>query len=155
DRQSKFPLGLYLEIFQNPTNQLTIEQVASPQYSAYFVASTSETPNFGLTTATVWARFRVRNESQRTSEWMLELALPQMSEMDLYLSDGTSYVVKRAGSLLPFAEREEQSDNLVFRLPLPSSVEQTIYMRYRTDAEMLLPLTLWSPQAFEQHNQRV
>jgi hypothetical protein len=62
---------LYLEILEDPTRQLTIEEVMSPDYESQFVASTEEVPHFGYTTSAIWVRFRVRNEARQTSQWLL------------------------------------------------------------------------------------
>ena len=49
DDAEKYPLGLHLEILEDPGGQLTIEEVTSPAYADQFVPSLDEAPNFGFT----------------------------------------------------------------------------------------------------------
>ncbi len=156
DEQGEYPLGLRLEILEDPTGQLTIEDVASPEFEGQFAPSQEETPNFGYTNSAYWARFRVRNEASQTTEWRLALQDARMGYVDLYLPtpDRQGYVKKQAGRLLPFTSREVPYHQFIFNLPLPSQAEQTIYLRFQTESAMVFPLTLWSLEAFAQYNQR-
>ena len=65
DEQGEYPLGLFVEILLDPTRELTIEEVSSPDYAAQFMPSQEEVPNFGYTTSAIWRRFRVRNETSQ------------------------------------------------------------------------------------------
>jgi len=67
----KYPLGLYLEILEDPTTRLTVEQVVSPELDRRFVPSQVAVPIFGHTASAYWVRFRVRNEEvrQRNGVW--------------------------------------------------------------------------------------
>jgi hypothetical protein len=69
DEQDGYPLGLHLEILKDPDGQLTIEQVASPEYDERFVPNHEKTPNLGYTDSAYWVRFRARNETAETHDW--------------------------------------------------------------------------------------
>lgn len=69
DEMGEYPLSLRLEILEDPSGRLTIEDVATPQHAAQFVPNQEEVPNQGLTKAAFWARFRVRNEARDTGTW--------------------------------------------------------------------------------------
>ena len=49
DEQDRYPLGRYLDILEDPTGDLTIEQIASPEYAALFTRGLGENTNFGFT----------------------------------------------------------------------------------------------------------
>jgi hypothetical protein len=76
DEQGKYPLGPHLEILEDPDGQLTIEQVASPEYNAQFVSSCEKTPNPGYTDSAYWVRFRAKNKSAENHEWRQEPGVP-------------------------------------------------------------------------------
>lgn len=153
DAQGRYPLGLALEILEDPGGQLTIAQVVSGQIAQQFAPSIRETPNFGFTRSAYWARIQVRNATGHIDEWRLEVALPSMNYIELYVPNATGFELKRAGYFLPFAAREVAHPNPTFRLPLAPGVTQTFYLRFQTDGAMLLPLTLWSPAAFAEKYQ--
>jgi PAS domain S-box-containing protein len=153
DGQEEYPLGRHLEILKDPSGELTIQDVTSVAYQDQFRLSQTDTPNFGYQSAAYWVRFRVRNQSERLHNWILELGFANMHYLDLYLPlpDGTGYVVKQTGVLRPYKSRDIPFRLLSFNLDVPSGSEQTVYLRFRSDASMTLPLMLWSQSAFTGH----
>ncbi len=84
DGVEKYPLGLHLEILEDPGGELTIEDVASPEFDSRFAPSQVEVPNYGFTNSAYWVRLRLRNESPESERWLLELAHANMHFVDLY-----------------------------------------------------------------------
>ena len=150
DEQDEYPLGLHLEILEDPTKQLTIEDVISPEFETHFVPSQVDTPNYGFTESTYWVRFRVHNESQQNDAWWLELARNDLNLVTLYIpseNDERQFVIKQAGDWLPVANHEIPYHYIIFNLPLRPTGEQVLYVQVQ-GANINLPLTLWSEQAF-------
>jgi PAS domain S-box-containing protein len=150
DDQGEYPLGLHMEILEDPTGKLTIQDVSSAAYADRFVLSESVSPNFGFTNSAYWVRFRLHNESQSTHNWPLEVNFANMQYVDLYLPEGGAYTSRQTGLLRPFNTRDIANHHIVFNLHLAPEEEQTFYMRFQSGASMTLPLTLWSPAAFLQ-----
>jgi PAS domain S-box-containing protein len=153
DGQEEYPLGRHLEILRDPSGGLTFQDVTSAAYRDQFTLSHVDTPNFGYQSAAYWARFRVRNQSAHIHNWILELGFANMHYLDLYLPlpDGTGYVVKQTGVLRPYESRDIPFRLLSFNLDVPSGSEQTVYLRFQSEASMTLPLVLWSQSAFTGH----
>ena len=146
--QKEYPLGKYLQILEDPSGQLTLEEVTSPEFSQQFVASEAEIPNFGFTSSTYWARFAVENLSPET-EWLLEVAHPYGDYIDLYIPLAAGGFQKKAGGeRLPFHVRALKHRNFVFQLPPLSAELQEFYYSARGLDGLLLPLTIWSKDAF-------
>jgi PAS domain S-box-containing protein len=150
DGQDKYPLGRHLEILRDPSGELTFQDVTSADYQNQFILSQVESPNFGFQKAVYWVRFRVRNQVEQNSSWVLELGFINMHYVDLFLpsGDGASYEVKQSGVLRPYANRDIPFRRLAFNLNVPSGNEQTVYLRFQNQASMTLPLVLWSRDAF-------
>jgi signal transduction histidine kinase/PAS domain-containing protein len=154
DEQEKYPLGLHLEILEDPSGQLTIEQVSSPEYADQFSPNLQKTPNFGYTDSAYWVSFRARNETAETHDWRLELGFANMQHVALYTplahTDGVEpgFAVKQTGAFYPFSTRDEPFHHIVFRIPLPVQAEEAFYLRFQNGASMTLPLTLWIAEAF-------
>jgi len=155
DSTEKYPLGFYLEILEDPTKQLTIEQVSSTTHHQQFIRNTVKVPNFGYTQSAYWVRFRVKNETTQSQLWRLEIAFANLQSIDFYLphADGNGFTVKRTGSIFPFATRDIPYRIFVFKLPLSPKIQQTVYLRFKTDTALRLPMTLWSLDAFDQKSQ--
>lgn len=151
DEQGEYPLGLYLEILEDPSGQLTIEQVSSSDYDDQFIPSQEKVPNFGYTNSVYWVRFRLKDEAQQ--QWRLEISYAITQYINLYLPrvDNSGFWVKETGFLLPFHSRDVPYHSFVFKLP--PQVEQTIYLRFESSDSMILPLTIWSLEKFAQKSQ--
>jgi signal transduction histidine kinase len=155
DQQDKYPLGLYLELLADPTGQLTIDDVSSPAYDDQYIPSQAEIPNFGFTSDAIWARFEVRNETSNATTWRLALADARPKYVDLYLpaEDGNGWEHHQAGRSRPFTVREVAYRYGVFKLPLTPGQTQVVYLRFQSGTPFLLPLTVWSLEAFSHHAQ--
>jgi signal transduction histidine kinase len=150
DEQARYPLGLYLEILEDPNGKLTIDQVSSPEFDSKFNPSQVETPNYGFTNSVVWVRLHVRNETLHTEHWLLEQGFANMHYVDLYtpLPDGRGYSVKQTGVLRPVTTRDVPYPRIVFNLEIPPASQKTYYLRFQSEASMTLLLTLWAEAAF-------
>ena len=148
--QDKYPLGRYLEILRDPSGELTFQDVSSAAYQDQFTPSQVETPNFGFQKAAYWVRFRIQNQAEQNSSWVLELGFVNMHYVDLYVPspDGVTYEVKEAGVMRPYKNRDFPFRLQAFNLEIPEGSEQTVYLRFQNEASMTLPLTIWSRDAF-------
>ncbi len=156
EKQDVYPLGLFLEILEDPSGKLTIEEIASPGFDNKFVPGQNKVPNFGHTNSAYWVRFRIRNETGQSESYRLKLGFANMQHIDLYLqrSDNEEYTQKKTGTYLPFHTRDIPYPSFVFKIPLEYGTGQTIYMRFLNGASMTLPLTLFSTEAFTQKSQK-
>jgi len=152
ERQGEYKVGQYLAYLEDPSGNLTIEDVTSPKYVAQFRPSAEEIPNFGFTKAAYWVRFEVRNQASSPTLWLLEQAFGNTHRIDLYFPtpDQRGFLVKHAGNTLPFNSREFAYHNPVFKLPLPLNQTQTIYLRAKNSSATFFPLTLWALETFAQ-----
>ena len=60
DGQQEYQLGLHLDLLEDPSRSLTIEDVISPNYADQFVQSTTAVPNFGYTQSHYCVRFTIK-----------------------------------------------------------------------------------------------
>jgi hypothetical protein len=60
DNVGEYPLGLHLELLEDPGGQLTIDDVTSAAHADEFVPSQREIPDFGYITSAYWVRFRAQ-----------------------------------------------------------------------------------------------
>ena len=154
DEQGKYSLGLHLDYLEDPTGELTIDEVASAAYADKFTPSQSEWLNLGRTNSTYWLRFQLENQSSQDNNWLLEQQLSVFRSLVLYIPSvtGTGFVETEATNLLPFSSREIPHRHYVFELLIPSQTSQTFYMR-ANNVLMALPLVIWSRTAFVDKNQ--
>jgi signal transduction histidine kinase len=149
DEQSEYPLGLHMEILEDHSGELAIEQVSSPAYAAQFVPSQVEVPNFGYSDSVYWVRMRLDNRASQADEWMLEVDFSNTQYVDLYTPQAEGgFEARQTGVLRPLSTRELLYPRIVFTLDLPDPGQQMYYLRFQSGASMTLGLTLFTEDAF-------
>jgi signal transduction histidine kinase len=156
ENQDAYPLGAYLELLEDPSGELTIEEVSSPEYDSQFTPSQAEVPNLGFTKSAYWVRFNLENETGQADDWLLEVGFANLHYVDLYtpMPDGVGFEVRQTGYLRPVSTRDLLYPHIVFDLDIPSQSQKTIYLRFQNGASMTLLLTLRTREAFWVHSQR-
>ncbi|MBO6850600.1 MAG: response regulator, partial [Marinobacter sp.] len=83
------------------------------------------------------------------SDWILELALPPVDEVVLYVAqDGELLEQRRAGSEGDWASRDLAVPNPTVRLSLETGSPVRIYLRITNTNTFRLPITLWQPDSY-------
>ena len=151
--QEKYHVGRYLEILRDSSGELTIQEVASKRYEDQWFTSQAETPNFGFQTVPYWVRFRVRNQSEQNHHWVLAQGFSNMHYMDLYIpeADGEDFSIVKNGVFSGTEILNSPFSYLSFNLEISPGSEKIYYLRFQNTASMTLPLTLWEPEAYQQH----
>ncbi len=83
DVKEKYSLNLSLEVLEDQTKALTINDVHSEKYSHKFVLNKKQSPNFGFTDSAYWVRFKLNNKS-RNREWLLEMGFTLLDDAQLF-----------------------------------------------------------------------
>ncbi len=150
------PLRPYVEVLEDPTGALTLEQIRQPDTASRFapVAGSGDL-NFGYSASVYWLRLRFSDETAVRRDWLLELAYPSLDFVDFYAVVGTAVVHRRAGDQSPPGERPFEHRNLVFPFSTQPGGEQTVYLRVYSGGSLTLPLTVWEPKALHENDQKV
>jgi signal transduction histidine kinase len=151
DEQDRYPLGLHIEILEDKEGTLTFEDVTSPEIAALFVPSQNEAPSFGWSDSVFWVRFKVKNEAESITQWVL-LNDSQISYIDYYLpaDNAQGYEVILTGARLPWHTRDIPVRMFAFHLPIPYQESLTVHMRFKSFGSVILPLSIWTLESFTQ-----
>lgn len=117
-----------------------------------FTRHTGGVLNFGYTESAYWTRFDLKpNAGNDSRRYILELALPLVDEVKLYLvRDGKVVDQRRAGYEGDWADRDLAVPNPTFRLePMPGETTR-VYMRITNTNTFRLPISLWHTDAYIQ-----
>jgi PAS domain S-box-containing protein len=108
--------------------------------------------NFGYTRSAYWTRFDINTrELDSASEWILELALPLIDRVNLYLVQNNEVVQKKQilyGA--PWSSRDLQVPNPAFRIALEPDTSARVYLEVSSTHSLRLPISLWAPDAYLQ-----
>ncbi len=151
DSVGSYDLGSHLDLLEDKTGGLTFNDVCCSNLTELFKTCKQSIPNFGFTDSVYWARFTLRNEGEKSMDFILELDYPTMNKVELFEPNqegGYSWHI--TGDHLKSASRQLDYRSFVFHLHSPAESSTTYYMRFQSNA-INLPLVLWQPEAFTEH----
>lgn len=134
-------IGNSVKLLEDPTNKLTINDVA---FSKDFALSTQDVPNMGVSSASIWVKFIIRNLSGKDG-LLLELANPIIDEVELYtaLPDG-KFSERKLGEYRPFSQRDYYHPSYVFNLSVETNKAITCFLKLKSKEQIVLPIKVGS-----------
>ncbi len=144
-----YDLASCLWYLEDPEGTLSLDQVRSEARHP-FTRHQGGMLNFGYTDSAYWVRFDLRLASDAVNrDWVLELALPLVDQVDLFIvRDGQLVDRRSAGYEDAWSERDLALPNPTFKLALREDTATRIYLRISTLNTFRLPLTLWHPDRY-------
>ncbi|MFL1456821.1 response regulator [Marinobacter sp. GN3S48] len=142
-------LGNCVWFLEDPDHSLGFNDIVSETAPA-FTRHEGGVLNFGYTESAYWVRFDVRvGAGAALSDWILELALPLVDEVVLYVvQDGELVEQRRAGYEGSWSSRDLAVPNPTFRLSLAAGQPARIYLRITNTNTFRLPISLWHPDSY-------
>ncbi len=117
--------------------------------------ASSNSISHGYVNEPYWFRLRIHNSSEEPSSPYLQIGYPILNHIELYqVADGQVVNEWHLGNKLPFHERPFDHRHFVVPLTLDPGKTISLYLRVETDSSMQLPLTLWTPEAFQAYEQK-
>jgi diguanylate cyclase (GGDEF)-like protein len=156
--EGRVSLGMHVAALEDAGGGLELEDVRKPAHAARFAPAKADPLNFGYTRSAWWLRFSLPGSAPPGEELLLEIAFPSIDRIDFYVPEAQPggemrYWARVAGDTFPWDAREVRHRNHVFRLPAPPTAgEHTYYVRAVSQGVLTMPLTLWRPGAFAEHD---
>jgi len=151
--EGSYTLGPYIEIFEDPSGQLNIDQVISPQNNALFHPLHSDTPNLGFSKSAFWMRVLIKNSAAEPQSMILQQFSAWIDYMALYVIHENGVMERTlAGEKYPFYQREIVNPRFLFNIEMMPGEQAWIYFQAKSDDPLQLPLTLWHKKTFENYN---
>jgi len=147
-------LAGHYAILEDPSQRLSLAEVQSPDIAGRFVSGQGreDALNFGFTPSAYWLRLSLRNPLDHPIERMLEIRYPILSNVQVYRPQGSdSHRLLATGVATPFSTRPYPNRFFVFPLRLAANATEVIYLRVQSVNALLIPSTLWEPNAFHIH----
>jgi len=149
DGRSRYEVGNFLHLLEDPEGKLTMDEVSSPEFTGRFRRIPGSVPNLGITPSVIWARFQVNNPTDQARRLYLSFEYPVTDSIFLFRPEPAGgWTRLEAGDSVPNSPEVIPHRYFVFPLNLQPHREAACYVRIQTTAAMTLPLTLWTPMAF-------
>jgi diguanylate cyclase (GGDEF)-like protein/PAS domain S-box-containing protein len=139
----------YLSVLEDSSANLSLPEILQPRTQELFSKEQlrGDALSFGYTSSAYWLRLELSNTSDMPVQRLLEIRYAMLSDVQLYQPE--SGTALSSGMGVPFAIRPFPNRNYVFPLTLAPRSEQVLYVRVQSANSILLPLWLWTPDAFQ------
>jgi len=145
---TKINLFKYMEILEDKSSKLTIDDVTQQKYNDSFKSTSIVGNSFGYTESSFWIRFSINSDVKLDSSLYLELEYPLIDYATLYIPNNNKEFTKREnGELIPASKREVNHRHHLFLIPKDSSQENTYYLRVESESSIQVPLNLLTSNA--------
>lgn len=160
-------LGSYVEILEDKTGKLSIDDVTSDAYAEQFIKHNKDTINLGISNSVFWLRFTILKNGQRSqraedsvqNRFLLDLDAQFVYYADLYSQyyehigaseEGGKKVwnVQSRGGLKKLNGNELVYHNVAFQLPEFMPEPTTFYLRVESKSPLFIPLRIIKEDTF-------
>ena len=139
------PFSAHIQLLEDPSGDLSIEEVSVAPRANSFVAATARTANVGFTESVWWVRFALQNSADSPRHVFLRQTYPLIDSLELFEQTETGEWRKHAtGDRLPFSTRPIAHRDFIFPLEVAARSERTFYLRYQSQGPIDISLTLSS-----------
>lgn len=147
-------VGPYTLHLEDKSRQLRIDDILSPALREKFAPVNQDTLNFGFSDSAEWLQIPLRNDTDRTIRWMLQLEDPRVNRVELYevRPDG-KYSTHLSGTQTPIQQRDVKHRQSVFALNTPPG-DSEIFIRATNPGRTFVTLysTAWSEAQLNNRN---
>lgn len=147
--EDEYFLNDYLEILEDPTCNLTIDQVSSPEVSSAFIKNQGVSINTNLESV-YWLKFTLRPSSKDdySRNWLIEAYDFKIDSITFYYPQGSGgYKTVSTGDVFDFKSKFFNHKNFQFVLPSIKE-ETTFYLRVKSEQYVAFIFVLRTFQRF-------
>lgn len=150
--QSRYNIVPNLEIFEDTSGKMTIDDVIQDSVLSRFVINTKNYPTFGMNHAVYWGKFTVQNVSSQDSRWYIIFEYPSQEMVNLYLPQKNAHFqVLSHNPDKPFSDRYVKNRKVIFPVEI-SKGPMTVYFSVKSELTKELPMTLVNAEELARKN---
>lgn len=122
-----------IEIFEDSSSALTLNDILTQKYASQFEANTVQLPRNSHLKSAYWIKFRIRNNADASTHWLLEYFDSSIQQILLYVPDyNGNYTELAGGSNLQFSKKIIGHKNFEFALPDRHGEDMLFYARIKS-----------------------
>lgn len=130
----------YLEMIEDSTSELTIDDVTSGRFKSEFQAvSSTNSTTIQNVSSSYWLRFTIKNSLDNHSQWLIEYFDQDINYIEFYeRNNDNTWKVIETGNFLKFKSKPLQHKNFEFSLGLGPNEQKTYFIRVKSENHNLL-----------------
>lgn len=164
-------LASQVDYIEDTHHTLTLETILADTTALPWQRHLGEHINFRFTSSAYWFRVTLSNPTPDAVLRVFEIAYPLLDVVDIVLvrsnsllhseqqqsqqhqSERQHQIIKRlkTGDHIEFRQRVIKNRYQVVEFEFPGHSQSTLYVRVASTSGMQVPMTLWTPQAFDEH----
>ncbi|HEU4326766.1 MAG TPA: ATP-binding protein [Roseiflexaceae bacterium] len=156
DGQERYTATPWIAWFEDPTGQLSFEQVRTPAFATRFQPNQSAMLNLGARHSIYWLRLEIANRRRASQVHYLQFGYQEFPRVDLHLpcrtDGGPAHLV--SSTTLGFHDRLVPHASLLMPIP-PLPADCTVYLRLEANYALKFRATLWTEAGLEAQDQRL
>ncbi len=153
DKQHSISLQENISWYLDADNTMDITQISALRER--FIASPSK-QNFKRSHGSYWIYIELQATPNIPSLlWLMELGYSQLNQVDVYTRQPSQpWKHQQAGDQLPISDETNRHRQPLFHITLAPKGITEVFLRIRSSTSIIIPLTLWSTDAFYQKSLR-
>ncbi|HNX22722.1 MAG TPA: 7TM diverse intracellular signaling domain-containing protein [Spirochaetota bacterium] len=157
DNTESVSFGRYMEILEDPTGKLAIEDVTKPEMNDRWFQSKWDVPNFGYSKSAFWVKMKIINDTDRTRNFIIDIDYPPIRYIEYYLINNNRIIeTKTAGLNFKTSHKEIKYPGYSFGVEFKPDQDNLIFLKSFGSNTMQFPINLVSSkQFFEKKNNDV
>lgn len=128
-------VGVNLEVLEDPSNTLSVQEVASSSYDSHFKQHIAKKNDYIVhVNSTYWLRFTIQNVNPLGGHYIFENLDLHIDEFEFFRPDPQhpgKFITVKSGYFLPFDAREYPHKNFVFDIAAGGE-PQTFYVKVKS-----------------------
>lgn len=151
---SRYNLHGSIKYYEDKDQDKSLQEVMSDKDISW-INIVESTPSFGFTHSAYWLKFDLCKSGNDKEKSVLEIGYPLLDSIHVFaVMDQKKVYEVHTGDMFPFSRRPVQHHNYIFFLPnFPDTA--SIYLRVKSESSVQVPLNLFTPAQFFEHNQTV
>lgn len=157
-RRTEYPLAPYVEVLEDPSRELSIDQILNGDYPGRFSPSLSSSLNFGVSSSAYWLRFSIIDQRVTRSvltSWVVDLSWENLESVRLFTPDGDApggYRQLETGSRYQQPASPMRGLRPVLPLDGPRGEVSTYYIRVEHEGAIMLPANVRTVENYLSRN---
>lgn len=158
-QEAKNNILLYDHItdYQDTQNRITIEDILSLRDKYPFEPNDDGKLNYRFSRATIWLQLIIKNDTEKTLEYIMEISNPDLDYIDYYEIRHDSIIKEiQTGELRDVSSRAITHRNFLFPFSIESEETLTIYISvYNSGHSCTIPVKLLENVYFEKEDKKI
>lgn len=143
---------------KDETRQYSAADILRGDQDQTFLTHDDRPFNFGISDATIWLLFELKHGDRSTPDnaianLLLHVNYPPLDHVSLHYFDRNDHLITHnTGDAVPFAQRPQAHNTYLFPISLEPGESRRFLLEIQSEGSIRIPLTVWTPNAFNQHN---